>query len=78
MRRSGRTARFRTAKAYLEVARSVLDERNRDEYLNVPAGLAVLRGIAASNAIYSSARSTTAAMIIVAPLTAPDCDSRRR
>lgn len=30
----GRT-RFRTAQAYLEVAKSVLDERDRDEYLNV-------------------------------------------
>lgn len=46
----GRT-RLRTAQAYLEVARSVLDERDRDEYLNVAAGLAVLAGIAASDAI---------------------------
>lgn len=44
-------ARFRTARAYLEVAKSVLDERDRDEYLNVAAGLAVLSGIAASDAI---------------------------
>jgi len=44
-------ARFRTAQAYLEVAKSVLDERDRDEYLNVAAGLAVLSGIAASDAI---------------------------
>jgi hypothetical protein len=29
----------------------VLDERDRDEYLNVAAGLAVLAGIAASDAI---------------------------
>jgi hypothetical protein len=43
-------ARFRTAQAYLEVAKSVLDEL-RDEYLNVAAGLAVLSGIAASDAI---------------------------
>ena len=46
----GRT-RLRTAQAYLEVAKSVLDERDRDEYLNVAAGLAVLSGIAASDAI---------------------------
>jgi hypothetical protein len=46
----GRT-RLRTAQAYLEVAGSVLDERDRDEYLNVAAGLAVLAGIAASDAI---------------------------
>lgn len=46
----GRT-RFRTAQAYLNVAASVLDERDRDEYLNVAAGLAVLAGIAASDAI---------------------------
>ena len=44
-------ARLRTAQAYLEVAKSVLDERDRDEYLNVAAGLAVLSGIAASDAI---------------------------
>jgi hypothetical protein len=43
----GRT-RFRTAQAYLEVAKSVLDERDRDEYLNVAAGLAVFSGVAAS------------------------------
>lgn len=46
----GRT-RFRTAQAYLNVAASVLDEGDRDEYLNVAAGLAVLAGIAASDAI---------------------------
>lgn len=46
----GRT-RFRTARAYLETASSVLEERDRDEYLNVAAGLAVLAGIAASDAI---------------------------
>jgi len=46
----GRT-RLRTAQAYLNVAASVLDERDRDEYLNVAAGLAVLGGIAASDAI---------------------------
>jgi hypothetical protein len=46
--------RLRTAQAYLEVAGSVLTERDRDEYLNVAAGLAVLAvlaGIAASDAI---------------------------
>lgn len=42
---------MRTARAYLEVADLVLDEHNRDEYLNVAAGLAVLAGIAASDAI---------------------------
>lgn len=43
--------RTRTARAYLEVADLVLGERDRDEYLNVAAGLAVLAGIAASDAI---------------------------
>ncbi|MGH3422536.1 MAG: hypothetical protein ACRDOD_23430, partial [Streptosporangiaceae bacterium] len=46
----GRT-RLRTAQAYLDVAESVLDERDSGEYLNVAAGLAVLAGIAASDAI---------------------------
>lgn len=44
-------ARLRTAQAYLDVAELVLGERDRDEYLNVAAGLAVLAGIAASDAI---------------------------
>jgi hypothetical protein len=44
-------SRFRTAQAYLEVAELVLDEPDRDAYLNVSAGLAVLSGIAASDAI---------------------------
>src|SRR5215475_6506606 len=44
-------SRLRTARAYLEVAGLVLDERERNEYLNVAAGLAVLAGIAASDAI---------------------------
>jgi hypothetical protein len=44
-------SRLRTAHAYLEVARLVLDERDRDEHLNVSAGLAVLAGIAASDSI---------------------------
>ena len=44
-------ARPRTAQAYLEVAGNVLREPSRDEYLNVAAGLAVLAGIAASDAI---------------------------
>lgn len=44
-------ARLRTARAYLEVAGSVLGERDRGEYLNVAAGLAVLAGIAGSDAI---------------------------
>ena len=34
-------SRTRTARAYLEVADLVLAERDRDEYLNVAAGLAV-------------------------------------
>lgn len=45
------TARLRTAQAYLDVAELVVGERDRDEYLNVAAGLAVLAGIAASDAI---------------------------
>jgi hypothetical protein len=43
--------RLRTARAYLEVAGLVLEECDRDEYLNVSAGLAVLAGIAASDTI---------------------------
>lgn len=43
--------RLGTAQAYLEVARQVLAEPGRGEYLNVAAGLAVLSGIAASDAI---------------------------
>ena len=43
--------RLRTAQAYLDVAASVLQERGRDEYLNVAVGLAILSGIAASDAI---------------------------
>jgi len=43
--------RLRTARAYLEVAGLVLSERERDEHLNVSAGLAVLAGIAASDSI---------------------------
>jgi hypothetical protein len=43
--------RLGTARAYLEVAVTVLDEQSRDEFLNVAAGLAVLAGIAASDAI---------------------------
>jgi hypothetical protein len=43
--------RLQAARAYLGVADSVLHERDRDEYLNVAAGLAVLAGIAASDAI---------------------------
>jgi hypothetical protein len=44
-------SRLRTARAYLEVAGLVLSERERDEHLNVSAGLAVLAGIAASDSI---------------------------
>ncbi|HEY5244169.1 MAG TPA: hypothetical protein VIJ60_00735 [Acidimicrobiales bacterium] len=43
--------RARTATAYLDVALIVLDEQSRDEFLNVAGGLAVLAGIAASDAI---------------------------
>jgi hypothetical protein len=46
----GRT-RLGAAHAYLEVARRVLAEPGRSEYLNVAAGLAVLAGIAAADAI---------------------------
>jgi hypothetical protein len=44
-------SRLRTARAYLEVSGLVLSERDRDEHLNVSAGLAVLAGIAASDSI---------------------------
>ena len=44
-------SRLRTARAYLEVAGLVLSERERDEHLNVSAGLAVLAGSAASDSI---------------------------
>ena len=43
--------RLRTAEAYAEVAKLVLNETQRDEYLNVAAGLAVLAGRAASDSI---------------------------
>jgi hypothetical protein len=43
--------RLKTARAYLEVAELVLGEKERDEYLNVAAGLAMLAGIAASDSI---------------------------
>lgn len=43
--------RLRAAQAYLQVAELVLDEQGRDEFLNVSAGLAVLAGVAASDAI---------------------------
>jgi hypothetical protein len=46
-------ARLRSAQAYLEVADLVLDEHGREEFLNVAAGLAVLAGVAASDAICS-------------------------
>ena len=44
-------ARLRSALAYLEVAELALDERDRVEMPGVAAGLAVLAGIAASDAI---------------------------
>jgi hypothetical protein len=40
-----------TAHAYLEVAAAVLKERPASEYRNVAAGVAILAGIAASDAI---------------------------
>jgi hypothetical protein len=43
--------RLATARAYLEIASTVLAEQSRDEFLNVATGLAVLAGIAASDAI---------------------------
>ena len=43
--------RLRAAGAYLEVADLVLDEQGREEFFNVAAGLAVLAGVAASDAI---------------------------
>jgi hypothetical protein len=43
--------RLATARAYLEVAVTVLDEPTRDEFRSVTAGTAVLAGIAASDAI---------------------------
>lgn len=50
---SGAEARVRlkTAQAYLEVARAVLDERSASEYRNVSACAAILAGIAAADAI---------------------------
>lgn len=44
-------SRLSTARAYLDVADLALDETRHNEYLNVSAGLAVLSGIAASDAI---------------------------
>lgn len=44
-------ARLRTSLAYLEVAELVLGEPGREEFLSVAAGIAVLAGIAASDAI---------------------------
>lgn len=43
--------RFATAAAYLEVAELVLGEASEGEFSSVAAGLAVLAGIAASDAI---------------------------
>lgn len=50
-------ARLQTARPYLEVAELVLGEKERDEYLNVAAGLAVLAGIAASDSSCARLRS---------------------
>jgi hypothetical protein len=49
--REDATIRLRTARAYLEVAELVLGESTREEFLSVAAGLAVLAGIAASDAV---------------------------
>jgi hypothetical protein len=49
--RSDSEIRCRTSAAYLEVAELVLGEPIREEFLSVAAGLAVLAGIAASDAI---------------------------
>lgn len=46
----GRT-RLRTATAYLDVAKQVLTEEVEPEFFNVAAGLAVLSGVAASDAL---------------------------
>ena len=43
--------RLNAAEAYLQVAELVLDEQARDELLNVSAGLSVLAGVAAVDAI---------------------------
>jgi hypothetical protein len=43
--------RLRAAQAYLEVAELVLDEPGREEFSSVSAGLSVLAGIAAADAI---------------------------
>ena len=60
MARGGRTGtctradarlRLRTARAHLETADLVIDESTRTEFANVAAGLAVLAGVAASDAI---------------------------
>ncbi len=60
MRKSSRQARsgiieartrLRTAEAYLEVSKLVLDEQAPEEFLSVSTGLAVLAGIAASDSI---------------------------
>lgn len=43
--------RLNIARAYLETAELIHDERERQEFLSVSAGLAVLAGIAASDSI---------------------------
>lgn len=43
--------RLRAARAYVETAELVIDESARTEFANVAAGLAVLGGIAASDAV---------------------------
>lgn len=44
-------ARMRAARAYLQVAELVVAEEERGEFLNVSAGLAVLAGVAAADAV---------------------------
>lgn len=43
--------RLKTGAAYLDVAELVLNDRQRDEFFNVAGALAVLAGIAASDAL---------------------------
>jgi len=43
--------RLKTGRAYLEVAELVLADPQREEFLSVASGLAVLAGVAASDAI---------------------------
>ncbi len=62
-------SRLRTARAYLEVADLVLSERERDEHLNVSAGLAVLAGIVLTASAVSGYGPGIAVMTTAAPRT---------